>query len=335
MNPIPVIYDTDGGVDDYSALWYALVSPRLEPIAVTTARGCVSADQTARNVAKVLDAASRPDVPFAVGAEAQLGPAPDLPPASLMHGEDGLGDTKRPDVALEPTGEHAADMIVRLCRERPGEITLVAVGPFTNVALALRREPALPELVGQLVSVGGAARPPGNATALGEFNVVFDPLAANEMIVAPWARVPVMVGLDVTLTATMGDDEFAVLNERRTPQAEFMADPFAAYRQSSEIESEVGCASHDTLTMMAVAKPELLDLEELPVVVDVAEGAAWGTTVVDFRARWISEGKIPDEFLDLAREQFFGGKGRWQVALDADVDAVRAEFRAFYAGHLT
>jgi len=335
VTTIPLIYDTDGGVDDYSGLWYALVSPLLDPVAVTGVKGVVSADQTARNVAKVLVAADRRDVPFAVGAEEPLGPFPELPPGTLMHGEDGLGNTNRPDVDLEPTGEDAADLIIRLCRDRPGEITVVAVGPFTNVALALRREPALPELVHELVIMGGVARPPGNATALGEFNVVCDPVAAAEMVVAPWARVPRMVGLDVTLTATMGEDEFAVLYERRTPQAEFMAEPFVTYRQTSEIESEVGCASHDTLTMMAVAKPDLLEYEELPVVVDTAEGAAWGTTVVDFRARWLSQGKVPAEFLDLAEQQFYGGKGRWRVALGADLESVRAEFRSFYAGTLT
>ncbi len=325
-----MILDTDGGVDDYSALWYGLVAPELDLLAVTTVAGVLSAGATARNVAKVLDAARRPDVPFAVGAEDQLGPAPEVPPATLMHGEDGLGGRAPPDVALQPVGESGAELIVRLCRERPGEITLVAVGPFTNVALALRVEPRLPELVKELVIMGGVASPPGNATAYGEFNVVVDPVAANEMAVAPWINPPRMVGLDVTLTATMHDEEFSVLNERRTPQAEFMAGPFEVYRALSEIESEEGCASHDTLTMMAVANPELLTYEELPMSVDTAGGAAWGATVFDFRARWITKGLIPAELADLARAQFYDGKGVWRVALGSDVAAVRAEFRRFY-----
>jgi purine nucleosidase len=247
-----------------------------------------------------------------------------------MHGEDGLGGHAPPEVALQPVDESAADLIVRLCRERPGEITLVAVGPFTNVALALRAEPQLTGLVKELVIMGGVAFPPGNATAFGEYNVVCDPVAANEMAVAPWATPPRMVGLDVTLTATMADDEFAVLDEQRTPQARFMAKPFETYRALSEIESKHGCASHDTLTMMSVAHPELLTYEELPMSVDTAGGAGWGATVVDFRARWITGGAIPPEFADLARAQFYDGKGIWRVALDADIPAVRAEFRRFY-----
>ncbi len=247
-----------------------------------------------------------------------------------MHGEDGLGNTDLPDVELTQVPERAADLIVRLCRERPGEITLVAVGPFTNVALALREEPALVSLVKELVIMGGAAVPPGNATAFGEFNIVFDAAAANEMAVAPWSRPPRMVGLDVTLEATMTDPEFAVLNARSTPQAAFMAEPFVLYRQMSTVESREGCASHDTLTMMATAHPDLLQYEELPMSVDTAGGAAWGATIVDFRARWIAEGKIPEGLEDLAREQFFAGKGTWRVALGADVPAVRSEFRRFY-----
>jgi purine nucleosidase len=330
-SPIPVIYDTDGGVDDYSALWYALVAPELDVVAVTTVNGVLSAAATAGNVATVLEAAGRADVPFAVGAEDALGPAPAIPPATIVHGDDGLGNSAKTSATLTAAAESGADLIVRLCRERPGQLTIVAVGPFTNLALALRAEPRLPELVKELVVMGGVAIPPGNATAFGEFNVVVDPIAANEMATASWSVPPRMVGLDVTLRATMTDAEFAVLDARTTPQAAFMAEPFAHYRVTSEIEAEDGgCPSHDTLTMMAVANPALLTYEELPMSVDTGGGAAWGATVVDFRARWINQGKVPPEFADLAREQFFAGKGVWRIALDADLDAVRAEFRRFY-----
>jgi len=330
-SPIPVLFDTDGGVDDHTALWYALVAPELDLVAVTTVSGALSSTIAAANVARVLEAAGRGDVPFAVGAAEPLGPAPALPPGTLMHGEDGLGNTTRPPATLTPTAESGADLIVRHCRERPEELTIVATGPCTNLALALRVEPRLPELVKDLVVMGGVAIPPGNATALGEFNVVVDPVAANEIATASWKVPPRMIGLDVTLRATMTDAELAVLDARATPQAAFMADPFAHYRKTAEVESdEVGCPSHDTVAMMAVANPTLLSYEELPMSVDTGGSAAWGATVVDFRARWISSGKVPPEFADLAREQFFAGKGVWRIALDADLDAVRAEFRRFY-----
>lgn len=330
-DPTPVLFDTDGGVDDASALWYALVAPELDLVGVSTVSGAVSAAIAAGNVARVLEAAGRTDVAFAVGATEPLGPAPALPPGTLMHGDDGLGNTGRPPAALGPSAESGADLIVRICRERPGEVTIVATGPFTNLALALRAEPRLPDLVKELVVMGGVAIPPGNATAVGEFNVVADPVAASEMAIASWSVPPRMIGLDVTLRATMSDVEIAVLDARATPQAAFMADPFAFYRMTAEVETgDQGCPSHDTVAMMAVANPALLTYEELPMSVDTGGSAGWGATVVDFRARWITTGKVPPEFADLAREQFYAGKGVWHIALGADLDAVRAEFRRFY-----
>lgn len=332
MSPTPVLYDTDGGVDDCSALWYGLVSPLIDVLGVTTVHGVVSAHQAAANVAKILVAADRTDIPYAVGAEEPVGPRPDFPEAALMHGEDGLGNAGPPDVDLAPTGESGAELIVRLAKEHPGDITLVAVGPFTNVALALRLEPDLPHLLDELVIMGGAARPPGNATPLGEFNIVFDPIASNEMVLAGWKKPPLMVGLDVTMSATMGDAEFDALAERATPQAQFMAEPFTLYRGMSAIETGDGsCPSHDTLTMMAVEQPDVVTATELPLVVDTGGDAAFGMTVVDFRAEWLSSGKVPEEFLDMAQEQFYGGKARWRIALDVDVERFRSSIRRFYS----
>lgn len=332
MSPVPVVYDTDGGVDDCSALWYGLVSSEIDIVGVTSVHGVVSAQQAAANVAKVLVAADRTDIPYAVGAEEPIGPRPGFPEAALMHGEDGLGNAGPPDVDLAPTEETGAELIVRLAKERPGELTLVAVGPFTNVALALRLEPSLPDLLGDLVIMGGAARPPGNATPLGEFNVVFDPVASNQMVLAGWQSPPLMVGLDVTMSATMGDAEFDAMNERATPQARFMADPFVLYRQLSAIETGDGtCPSHDTLTMMAVEQPDVVSATELPLVVDTGGDAAFGMTVVDFRAEWLDKGLVPEEFRDMAIEQFYGGKAKWRIALDVDVEQFRASIRRFYS----
>lgn len=333
MSATPVIYDTDGGVDDCSALWYGLVSPEIDIVGVTSVHGVVSAHQAAANMAKILVSADRADIPFAVGAEEPVGPKPPFPEAALMHGEDGLGNAGPPDVDLTATDESGAELIVRLAKERPGEITLVAVGPFTNVALALRLEPGLPDILDDLVIMGGAARPPGNATPLGEFNVAFDPIASNEMVLGGWKKPPLMVGLDVTMRATMGEAEFATMNERETPQAQFMADPFVLYRELSAIETDDGtCPSHDTLTMMTVEQPDVVTATELPLVVDTGGDAAFGATVVDFRAEWLSSGKVPEEFLDLALEQFYGGKARWRIALDVDVEQFRASIRRFYSG---
>src|SRR5207237_1384876 len=147
-------------------------------------------------------------------------------------------------------------------------------GPFGNVARALRRDPTFATGVRDLVVMGGAARPPGNALPFGEFNVAWDPTAAREMFLAPWPRPPLMVGLDVTHRATLTEPELAVLDAGRTPAARFMAAPMAFYRPIAAVQTEDGnCPSHDTLATMCVAHPELVTTEELPVDVDNGGGA--------------------------------------------------------------
>ncbi|MEX2555431.1 MAG: nucleoside hydrolase [Actinomycetota bacterium] len=331
MDPIPVILDTDGGVDDCAALWFGLTSPAIEIVAITCVAGNVNAAQAARNVAKVLKAAGRSDIPFSIGADQPLGPGPAIPGDLPVHGSDGLGDAGIPDAALDPTTEPAIELILRLVDARPGELTLVAVGPFTNVALALRSEPSLAGRVRDLVVMGGAAQMPGNVTATSEFNVAKDPTAAAETVAASWPRPPTMVGLDATHQATMGARELDLVAERRTPAAAFMADPLRTYHRIQSMVSEDGTVPcHDALALMAVAHPELLITEVLPVNVDTGGGAAWGMTVVDFRARSLASGSIPADLLGLAQEAFFAGKHPWRVALGADVDGFRARLNELF-----
>lgn len=333
MEPISIVLDTDGGVDDCVALWLGLTSPLIDIVAITCVAGNVSARQAARNVAKVLEAAGRTDIPFAIGAEEPIGPGPTIPGDLPVHGEDGLGDAGIPDASLEPSADHAVDLLLRTVEARRGSITLVAIGPFTNVALALRRDPAFAGGVRDLVVMGGAARMPGNVTATSEFNVAKDPLAASEMVAAPWREPPLLVGLDVTHRATMGDAELALVAERRTPAAAFLADPLRTYHRIQSMVSEDGTIPiHDALALMAVAHPALLTTELLPLEVDTGGGAAWGMTAVDFRARALASGAIPDEFLAMARTAFFDGKHPWRIALDADVEGVRARFRELMGG---
>lgn len=332
MDPVPVIFDTDGGVDDCAALWFGLTSPGIEIVAITCVAGNVGVAQVARNVAKVLKAAGRTDIPFAVGAAEALGPAPLIPGDLPVHGTDGLGDAGIPDVAgLDPVDEPAVELLARLVDADPGGITIVAVGPFTNIALALRRDPGLAGRVRDLVVMGGAAQMPGNVTATSEFNVAKDPIAAAEMVAGPWKAPPCMVGLDATRRASLGDREFELLAERRTPAAAFMDGPMRTYRAIEAIVSEDGTVpSHDALALMSVAHPDVLITETLPLEIDVGPGPAWGMTVVDFRARALTRGSIPEAFLPMAKDAFFGGKHAWRIALDADAEQFRARIRELF-----
>jgi purine nucleosidase len=214
----PLILDVDTGIDDALALLYACASPELDLLAVTCVAGNVEARQVATNTGAVLELAGRGDVPVVPGAEAPLVKALRTTPET--HGPLGVGyaELAPPTRPLEP--DHAADRIVELAGSRPGEVTLVTLGPLTNVALALEREPALPRLLRGLVIMGGAYRGPGNTTPTTEWNVHVDPDAAKAVFAAwtgtpsggadgpPAAAVPsivrpVALGLDVTERARL------------------------------------------------------------------------------------------------------------------------------------
>lgn len=185
-----LIIDTDAGVDDAIAILLALTSPRHGVEAITCVSGNVPVDQVIRNVPIVLDAARAGDIAIFRGADRPLVAAP-LHSAHI-HGQDGLGDAGfRPSERRVET-EHAIDALVRLARENPGS-ELVTLGPLTNLALAITREPDLPKMFRRITIMGGAVRGPGNVTPASEFNIYADPEAAAmvfqrvaEVTLLPW-----------------------------------------------------------------------------------------------------------------------------------------------------
>ena len=324
--PFPVVIDTDGGVDDCTALWWGLTSDEVDVRAITTVSGNVSLGQATRNVAKVLHASGRTDVPIAKGASGPIGPTPIEPHARHVHGDDGLGGAGPPDVPLTTVAESAFELISRLAAEQPGELTLVAVGPLTNVAHALRAHPHLTTNLGALVVMGGAVHPPGNVTPLAEFNIACDPVAAAAVTHAPWARSPLLVPLDVTYAATLGDAELELLAERRSPAAEFLAEPIEFYRRFASRQShDGGCPAHDLVALLAAADPDLVRSELWPLTVDTGGSAAWGATVVDLRPP-------PPPAFAAADGDPVPVDRRWRIGVEADVEAVRARARVLFGG---
>ncbi len=192
----PVLLDCDPGIDDAFAIMFACGHPDLDLVGVTTVAGNVSLALTTANALAVLDFAGRPDVPVISGCAAPL-----LRPAldgSTVHGEGGLGAARLPRAAAGAAAGHAADYLIERVRAAPGEITLVATGPLTNIALAVLRYPPLAKEVAGFVIMGGSAGR-GNVTPAAEFNIACDPEAASIVFSAGW-RVT-MIGLDVTLQA--------------------------------------------------------------------------------------------------------------------------------------
>src|SRR5690606_21520512 len=184
--PVSMVIDSDGGVDDAVAVWWAAVDPRVELVAVTAVWGNVDVERAATNLCTVLDAASRTAVPVAVGLDGPVAPAPALRPADFIHGRDGLGEAGHAPSARGPVDEGAVDLLLRLADERPGELDLVAVGPLSNLAAAIERDPTWPSRWRRLTIMGGAANRSGNATPAGEANVAHDPAAAATVVSAAW-----------------------------------------------------------------------------------------------------------------------------------------------------
>lgn len=329
--PVPVIIDTDCGVDDAVALWWALTSPALDVIGITCVWGNTGAAGAAANVCAVLEAAGRPDIPVALGAAGPFGDAPELRVADFIHGVDGLGDQGRPGAPFGPGPEHAVDLLRRLVDERPGEVVVIPVGPLSNIAAVLEADPTWATRVADLVIMGGSAVIQGNALPLGEANIAHDPVAAQLVVTADWPRPPVMVGLDVTLQATFTDDIFDLLAEQRSPAAVFLDGPMRFYRTFGSTFTPGECPCHDLLAVMAVADPEILVTEELPLAVQATPGPAWGQTVVDRRGPYFAAaGEIGG--MDAEQPAHDDGFRPWRIAFGVDVEAFRDNTRALFGG---
>src|SRR5262245_53313506 len=171
-----ILFDVDTGVDDALAILLGLGHPEVQVVGIGTVAGNVNVDLGTANSLKVLEVAGRTDVPVARGCERPL--VEPYRDAAEVHGDDGLGNSGYPGASVQASGEHAVDQMIRVAHDNPGEVTLVAVGPLTNVAVALRREPRLPGLLRNVVVMGGAFTHAGNVNAAAEFNISVDPEAA-------------------------------------------------------------------------------------------------------------------------------------------------------------
>jgi purine nucleosidase len=286
MAPVPLILDVDTGVDDALALLYAVASPEVDLIAATCVMGNISVEQATENTLAVLEAAGRGDVEVAAGAAQPL--ARDHVPFPVVHGERGLGRAAPPPASASPSSRSAVEVIVGSANERPGEVLLVATGPLTNIALALREEPDLPQLLRGFGLMGGAFARGGNVTPAAEANIWVDPLAAAEVFTAfagvDEEQLPVCVGLDVTeraimrrpdldeLCAPAPDSPLAQLIEGATS---FYMDFYAA------VVGEDGCRLHDPLAVAIAIDPSLVRLETTRVEVETDGQWTMGETVAD------------------------------------------------------
>ena len=271
-----IIIDTDPGVDDTMAIFFALCSPELEVVGLTTIFGNVDTDLATKNALRLLEIAGRTAIPVAKGADNPL-TRPFEGPASYVHGEDGQGNVFLPDPAGAAIGLSAAQFIVEQLRASPGEITLVPVGPLTNIALALRLEPRIVDWVDEVVLMGGNALVPGNASPAAEANIRNDPEAADLVFGAGW-RVT-MVGLDVTLKVHMTPDDIALYAEHNNPMSRHITKIIPHYRNYFEKHYEAqGIFVHDSSAIACLIDPSLFKTRQLPLRVGTAglgRGKTW------------------------------------------------------------
>jgi len=274
-----ILIDTDPGIDDSLAILLALASPEVQLEGLTVVHGNCSAEQGTRNALAVLELAQASHIPVAKGCDLPLVQPSLLAPET--HGNTGLGYAKLPEPASRPIVQHGCDFLIEKIMSSPGEITLVAIGPLTNVALAMRKEPRIVQAVKELIIMGGAIRHEGNTTPLAEFNTYVDPHAAH--IVFHSGMPITLTPLDVTYQCILTADDVTRLQKIESPIPDFIADSTRFYMEfHDEHQGMPGCAINDPLAMALIFAPDLCDYEELFIEVDISGGVSMGKTFADF-----------------------------------------------------
>ncbi len=288
-----VIIDTDPGIDDTAAIFCALTSGALQVEALTTVFGNVEVEQTTRNALILLEVAGRSDIPVYQGTARPLIREPNF--AKFIHGENGLGDIEIAPPSSMPAPGGAVEAIISRIMNAPGDITLIALGPLTNLALALTLEPRAARNLRELILMGGAVCTWGNVTPAASANLYNDPEAAS---IVYRAGVPmVQVGLDVCRPTVISHADLARIREADTPMGRFLLrmTPFIeqAYRKRGVkvVLEGRGVQYNDIVCIAYAVKPDMFKTENLYVEIETHGAVTIGETVADFEGRW---GKKPN-----------------------------------------
>lgn len=275
--PVPVILDTDPGIDDALAILLAIASPEVDLLGVTVTGGNCPLEQGVHNALGVVELAGAA-VPVVPGVALPLIRPPFTAPET--HGETGLGNARLTVQRSQAADDHAVDYLVRTIMRAPTPITLVAVAPLTNVALAVRREPRIVERVREVIMMGGAFHVPGNTTPLAEFNVYVDPHAAHIVLHSglPLTIIPWDITERVLLTQAHVDDLLRIAS----PITRFVADATRFYIDfHRDYFGYSGCAINDPCALALAFRPDLARTEALYVDVEIDSERTMGKTFAD------------------------------------------------------
>jgi purine nucleosidase len=283
--PIPIIIDTDPGQDDCIAILLALASPELEVLGLTAVAGNVPLALTAKNALKICELAGRAQVPVFAGCDRPLLEPPLT--AETVHGRTGLDGAELPEPRARLRPAHAVDWLIETLMARgDAGTTVVAVGPLTNIAMALRRAPTIADKIDRLVIMGGSLKVGGNVTPAAEFNIAVDPHAAR--IVFESGIEIALFPLDVTWKVRLGPAQIARIRALARPAARTVADLLAFYVESQR-QHEGGAAGaplHDACTIAWLIDPTLFRGNRVAVRVETEGALTRGMTVADWRGKW-------------------------------------------------
>jgi pyrimidine-specific ribonucleoside hydrolase len=273
--PRRIIIDTDPGIDDAVAIFLALRSPELKVEAITPVAGNVPLDLTLPNALRLVEIAGRTDIPVAAGASHPL--LRRLATAGHVHGVNGLAGVDFPEPKIKPVHETAPEIIRRIVRDNPGEITIVAVGPLTDVALALRADPELASMIPAIAIMGGSLSG-GNMTPAAEFNLYVDPEAARIVFDA---NIPLtMVGLDVTRKCLVSEQHIKQLEAANNPVSQAAGKILRATYERMRHGGEVtDIALHDALAVASLIDHDVITRKDYYVGVETVGEWTAGQTL--------------------------------------------------------
>jgi inosine-uridine nucleoside N-ribohydrolase len=301
--PLPLIIDSDPGLDDALAIGLAAASPELRLLAVTTVGGNADVHRCTENALRLLHAYGRDDVPVAEGAAGAL--LGSVVRATEVHGESGIGSLQLPPTDATALPEGAVALMARLIEASPDPVAIAPIGPLTNVALLLRLHPHLAPRIAHLSLMGGSIGE-GNFTVSAEFNIAADPEAADVVF---RSGVPItMIGLDVTHQALLDRDDATALRGLGNASGQIAAEltEFALAR-NLEWSGSTTTAIHDAVAIAHLVVPDLVAVARYHVVVDTTDGPARGRTICDgLPYRLNRDGRKPnaDVGIVIDRERF-------------------------------
>jgi inosine-uridine nucleoside N-ribohydrolase len=275
--PLPLIIDSDPGLDDALAIGLAAASPELRLLAVTTVGGNADVTRCTENALRLLHAFGRDDVPVAEGAAGAL--LGSVVRATEVHGESGIGTTVLPPAGISARPEGAVALMARLLAESPDPVAIAPIGPLTNIALLLRLYPHLASRIAHVCLMGGSIGE-GNTTASAEFNIIADPEAADVVF---RSGIPItMIGLDVTHQALLDRAAARELRELGTASGRIAADlTDYALDRNLEWSGSTTTAIHDAVAVAHLMVADLVAVARYHVSVDTTHGPARGRTICD------------------------------------------------------